>query len=82
MEIKKLDKEKVIETLLRVPLISMQLNHKHIKSSLRDYVLPNEDNLEGEYVKDLFTLETDAIIDKWYGGEEEATNLLFRLKEK
>lgn len=81
-EDKKLDKEKVLEALLRVPLISMQLNHKHIMSSLKDYVLSSEDNLEGQYLKDLFTLYTDAIIEKWYGGIEEATNLLFSSKGK
>lgn len=51
-------------------------------SSLKDYVLPSEDNLEGQYLKDLFTLYTDAIIEKWYGGIEEATNLLFSSKGK
>lgn len=76
MEIKKLNAEKLANTLLQVPLVSMQLNHKHIKGSLRDYVSPSEENYEGQFVKDLFTLETDQIIEKWYGGKEEARSIL------
>lgn len=80
MKISELDKDKVFQILLRTPLVSMQANHKHIKSTLRDYVFPN--TLESEYVKDLFTLETDEIIEKWYGGKEQAGTLLFQLKKK
>ena len=82
MLIEKLNTDKVAEILLRVPLISMQLNHKHIKSSLRDYVSPGENHLEAQYVKDLFTLVTDEIIEKWYGGKDDAEILLFKLNEK
>lgn len=81
MKIQQLDKDKTIEVLLRVPLVSMHADHKHIKSTLRDYVMPSENDLEGQYVKDLFTLETSEIIAKWYGGDTEAAELLFSLKQ-
>ncbi|MER2111150.1 MAG: hypothetical protein ABS960_00565 [Solibacillus isronensis] len=82
MDFSQLDKEEVYQKLMRVPLISMQLNHKHLKSSMRDYILPSDDDLEGQFVRDLFILETDEIIGKWYGGKEEAARLLFALKKQ
>ena len=81
LKIQSLDEKKLFNILLRTPLVSMHAHHKHIKSTLKDYVMPSEDDLEAQYVKDLFTLETDEIIEKWYGGEEAAATLLFNLKK-
>lgn len=78
MKITELDYNKLANALLKTPLVSMKLNHKHLSSSLRDYVSPDA-GLEVEYVRDLFTLTTDEIITKWYGGDEKAPELLSNL---
>ncbi|AUO14702.1 hypothetical protein [Priestia megaterium] len=76
MKFQELDDYKLAQKLLRMPLASMHGDHAYIKSTLEDYIKPSEDDLEGQFVKDLFVLRTDEIIDKWYGGKWEAMNLI------
>lgn len=78
MKIQELDTKRIGELLLRVPLASMHAHHKKISSTMKDYILPSENDLEAQYVRDLFVLNTDEIIDKWYDGEESAADLLFK----
>lgn len=82
MKIADLNTEAIAQTLLRVPLVAMHAHHKYPKSTLKDYVVPSEDNLEAQFVKDVFTLTTDEIIEKWYDGQDEAASLLFAQKNK
>ena len=81
MEIRKLDSEKLGEILLRVPLGSMQAHHKKIQSTINDNFLPGDENLEGQFVRDLFTMDTQEIIDKWYGGSDAARELLLKMSK-
>lgn len=81
MKVQELNAEALAQTLMRVPLVSMQANHKYPKSTLKDYILPSENNLESQFVKDVYTLTTEEIIDKWYNGKTEATSLLFKSKK-
>lgn len=67
-KIDELDSEKVLKVLTSVPLIFEKLNHKSITGSgFISYIKPNE--AEGEFIKDLFTLETKEIVEKWYVEE-------------
>lgn len=79
MLFQRLDKEKLGENLLRLPLVSFHANHKKVQYTVRDYVLPSEDNLEGQFVRDLFTLTTDELIEKWFDGEDNARQILMNL---
>ncbi|ARA98605.1 MULTISPECIES: hypothetical protein [Anoxybacillaceae] len=74
----KLDKEILGERLLRLPLVSHLAHHKRVQYTVRDYTLPGKNDLEGQFVRDLFTLTTEEIIDKWFGGLENAYELLTR----
>ncbi|KOP82268.1 hypothetical protein ACFFHH_12575 [Cytobacillus solani] len=76
MKILELDEKKLGQQLLAAPLTSHQANHKWIKSTMQDYILPSEENLEGQFVHDLYTKDTQSIIDKWYGGKEGAAKLI------
>ncbi|QUG79117.1 hypothetical protein [Bacillus subtilis] len=71
-----LDEKRLGEMIWKIPLISKKLNHVHMKGSVRDYINPNSDILEQEFIYDLFTLKTDEMIEKWYDGEEGAADLL------
>jgi hypothetical protein len=78
LKIQELDQNRLGQLLSRIPLASMQAHHKKVSSTMRDYILPTEDDLEAQYVRDLFVLTTDEIINKWFDGEESAADLLFR----
>jgi hypothetical protein len=78
MKIAELNSKKLAETLLMAPLSSFMANHKKIQYTMQDYILPSEDNLEAQFIHDLFTKDTQYIIDKWYGGEDGARELVMR----
>lgn len=81
MKIKDLDSEKLVQSLLTAPLASLKGKHKWMRSTFADYVHVEDDDLEGQFVKDIILLDTPAIIEKWYGGELEAVSLIFELRE-
>lgn len=82
MLFQKLDTNKIGEIVLRIPLISYQLHHKRISSTIRDYVFPDDNHLEGQFVRDLFVLTTNELIDKWFDGEEKAAELIIGLQSR
>lgn len=72
---RELNKEKLAQHLVKIPLSAQLLGHNKVQSTVKDYIIPEEDNLELQFIVDLFTLTTPEIIDKWYGGEENASEL-------
>lgn len=72
VKINELDVMKLGEVLLNAAPASCLADHKWLKSTLKDYVLPSSDQLEVEFVKDLFTLPSEEIAEKWYGGKQNA----------
>lgn len=75
MKINELDLERLGAMLLRVAPIAKKAHHKWPKSTLRDYFLP-EVGGEGEFIRDLFVLSTDEIVEKWYDGEAGAMSII------
>ncbi|MEK3822105.1 hypothetical protein MKY20_23770 [Cytobacillus sp. FSL W8-0315] len=75
----KLDREKIGETVLRLPIVSFHAQHKKVQYTVKDYFLPSEDNLEGQFVRDLFIMNTEELIDKWFDGEENAREIMMNL---
>ena len=63
-------------TLLRIPAITALANHKYPKSTLSHDVLQGEEALEAQFVKDLFTLTNDEIVEKWFGSKLNALHIL------
>ncbi|MER2170930.1 MAG: hypothetical protein ABS938_09860 [Psychrobacillus psychrodurans] len=82
MKAEELDFSKVGSRLFGAPLASLQGHHKYLKSTFDDYISVDEDDLEGEFVKDILTLSTPEIIDKWYGGTDEALTFILEAKKK
>jgi hypothetical protein len=76
MKIKELSLEKLGIVLLQVTPAAAHAHHKWVKSTIKDYMLPGKDQLELEFIRDLFTLTTEEIADKWYDGEENAIGLI------
>lgn len=76
MKIKDLNPEILGELLLRVAPVAMQAQHEWPKSTMIDYINPTSEG-EAEFIRDLFTLKTEEIIEKWYGGRDGAAQLLF-----
>ncbi|MBO0589600.1 hypothetical protein [Sporosarcina sp. E16_8] len=79
MKIKHCNDDKLAVLLKKIPLISMQLGHAKVHGTVRDYLISSETNIELDFVCDLFTMSTKEIIEKWYGGESEAFNLLHQI---
>lgn len=75
MKIRDCDDAKLAVLLKKLPLTSFQLGHAKAHGTVRDYMVPDGSNVELEFVYDLFTMRTTELIDKWYGGEENALDL-------
>ncbi|MHC8517002.1 hypothetical protein [Sporosarcina sp. ITBMC105] len=82
MNLSDIDKEKLAQKVLLAPLVSFKGKHQWPRSTFESYVYPDEDDVEGHFVKDLLTLNTPSMIEKWFGGEEEAAAILLNLKEQ
>jgi hypothetical protein len=63
--------ERLGRMLLNVAPVAAGLGHKQPRYTLKDYTHPNGD-LEMHFIKDLFTLTTEEIADRWYGGINHA----------
>lgn len=60
--------ERVAALLLQIPLASAYLRHTSLQSSLGYiHALPG-DGPELAFIKDILTLGTNEIIDRWFGG--------------
>lgn len=79
MKIKELKEINLSLELKRIPLRAHLLGHEKVESTVKDYMIPNQDNKELEYIVDLFTLTTSEIIDKWFDGEDNADDLNMKL---
>lgn len=62
-----LDGDKLASALLRMVMVSAELGHKRPEYTARDYcahlVTP-----EGRFVRDILTLSTEEMCNRWYGG--------------
>jgi hypothetical protein len=72
----RLDYEKIGSHLITTALSSNHLGHNNIPGVF-DYVEYEQgEDLELEYVHDMFTKTTPEIIDKWFGGSINAMIIL------
>jgi hypothetical protein len=55
------------------------MGHAKVHGTVRDYLISSEDNIELDFVCDIFTTSTEEIIEKWYGGQEGALTLLHQI---
>ncbi|MYL32310.1 hypothetical protein GLW08_06010 [Pontibacillus yanchengensis] len=81
MKISKLNSQRLGEILLGTPLKSHQANHNKIQSTMEASITSSEEHLEGKFVHDVFTKNTQDIIDEWYDGDERAAKLLEMIQE-
>lgn len=82
MKVRELNPELIGKSLLGIPVASFHANHTYPKSTIKDYIDIQDDDLEGQFVKDMLTLKTNEIIDKWYGGKESAMNLILEINKR
>jgi hypothetical protein len=79
MRITELSSEKLGNAVWILPLISKNLGHKHVKSSVQDYLDAKTGSAEQEFIHDVFTMKTNDIIEKWFDGEEAAADLWMKI---
>ena len=63
-----LDATRLGDALMTAYMISVQLGHKHVANTLRDYYHPGPAEHEQAFLVDLFTQPTDVIGERWFGG--------------
>lgn len=78
MDVRACNDELIGIKLKTIPLISMQLGHRKVGETIEYDVVAGKD-INTMFLSDLFNLTTDEIIEKWYGGEDNARNLLSQL---
>ena len=78
MKFSKLDDQKLVQVLLLAPVAALQNKQSMVKDAILDMNNSSEDSLEVEYINDLFSLSTDKIIDKWFGGQEDIAGIFFK----
>ena len=66
-----LDWEKIGRAVVMLVPTTVQLRHASLDSTLRHYVHP-EPLSELDFVRDLFVLPLEEVIDKWYGNRLNA----------
>lgn len=77
MAVYDLDFDVLIGLVVRLPLASLGLRHASIKSSLLGYVHPTPGNeRELQFIKDYLTLSTAQMIERWYGGHDNAARFV------
>lgn len=79
MKIRQCEDVKLSLILKKLPLVSMQLGHVNAHGTIKDYLISSDSNIELDYICDLFNLTTKEVIDKWYGGHEEAFEIIQEL---
>jgi hypothetical protein len=74
-----LDAEKIGDVVVRLGLAAHQLGHEHATGTLRPYC-SHPENLtpEAQFVYDIFIRRIPEVIDRWYGGEPGAIEMLYR----
>jgi hypothetical protein len=77
MEVDKLDREKLGNLLIGALFGSVQAGHKRVEYTLQHYI-DTRDDLEKQFLKDIFTLRTDELAEKWCGG---AMNVKVRIMQ-
>jgi hypothetical protein len=82
MLFEKLDRERLGEMVLRLPLSSHHLDHKKVQYTVKDYIIPEKGDLEGQFIRDLFTLSTEEMIHIWFDGSDNANELIMKLSAR
>jgi hypothetical protein len=61
-----LDWEQIGRAVVMIVPVCVQMRHASVDSTLRDYVHP-EPMSETDFVRDVFLMPLDEVIEKWYG---------------
>ena len=67
-----LDLELLGAMLVRLPAVSATVGHASLKATL-GYGSPEGSGPEAEFFRDTFQLSTAGLVEKWYGGQENAS---------
>lgn len=59
----------LVEVLIELPVISKAANTNDVKEALERFEITDPNAKEIQFLKDLFTLNTDEVVEKWYNKE-------------
>jgi hypothetical protein len=78
-----LDAEKIGDVLVRLGLVAYQLGHAKVTGTLIPYANhPDLLSPEANFVRDLISRPVGETIDRWYGGESAAREMLLVTAER
>ncbi|MFW3654448.1 hypothetical protein [Vagococcus fluvialis] len=68
MKINDLNLNELSNSLISFPIAANHMDANSLQEAAE--LLTGDSTLESEYLHDLFSLSTDDIINKWYGGQD------------
>lgn len=78
MKFTELNHQILAQILIASPFSAMDRKQSTIKESLLEMKSSPENSLEMEFLKDIFSLNTNEIIDKWYDANDTIVGFFFR----
>ena len=70
MKIGELNQQVLGRILIQASMTALYQKNKTLQETMLSFEPDLENKMEWNFVKDLFTLTTDEIADKWYGGKD------------
>jgi hypothetical protein len=72
-----LDPATLGEMVLRLGALAQALGHEHVSGTVTPYLRhPETLSAEGMFISDLFSRPVSEIVNRWYGGADEAAHLV------
>ncbi|PKR85636.1 hypothetical protein [Heyndrickxia camelliae] len=78
MKIGELDQQKLGRVLIQASMTALYQKNETLQETMLSFEPDSENKAEWNFVKDLFTLTTDEIADKWYGGKDKSIGFIFK----
>lgn len=78
MKIGELDQQKLGRVLIQASMTAHYQKKETLQETMLSFEPDSENTTEWKFVKDLFTLTTDEIADKWYGGKDNSIGFIFK----
>jgi len=78
MKIGELNHQQLGRVLIQASMTALYQKNETVQETILNLDPESENKMEWDFVKDLFTLTTNEIADKWYGGKDAAIGFYFK----
>lgn len=78
MKIGELNHQQLGKVLIQASMTALYQKNETLQETMLSFEPDSENKMEWTFVRDLFTLTTDEIADKWYGGKDNTIGFYFK----